>query len=147
MRIYELSDKFLSTWDPLHKGGVVDTHIREDPTFKWLDEIQSICRQIYTLFNWGKNYEELIKACKVLDIELRQLTNFQTTRFANSVQFVFINLHADYQAVRHCIKNLIEAKENSANPEERANRIGKNCPKKYQFLGLLPLSLRMCGYI
>ena len=28
-----LSDQFICTWDPLHKGGVVDNHIREDPSF------------------------------------------------------------------------------------------------------------------
>ena len=117
---FKLSNEFMCTWDPLHKGGLVDTRIREDSNFKWLVEIQSICRQIYSLFNWGKNYEELVKACEVLDIELRQLTNFQTTRFANSVRFVFINLRTDYLAVRKCMKNVIECKENSSNAEERA---------------------------
>ena len=34
-----LSDQFICTWDPLHKRGVVDSHIREDPSFSWLVEI------------------------------------------------------------------------------------------------------------
>ena len=51
---------------------------------------------------------------------MRKQTNFQTTRFANSVRFVFINLRADYTAVRQCLKNVIESKENSSNAEERA---------------------------
>ena len=28
-----LSDQFICTWDPLHKGGVVDNDIREDSSF------------------------------------------------------------------------------------------------------------------
>ena len=51
-----LSDQFICTCDPLHKEGVVDNHIREDFSFSWLVEIQSICREIFSTFNWGKNY-------------------------------------------------------------------------------------------
>ena len=32
-----LLDQFICTWDPLHKGGVVDNHIREDSSFSWLN--------------------------------------------------------------------------------------------------------------
>ena len=31
-----LSERFIYTWDPLHKGGLVDAHIRVDFSFKWL---------------------------------------------------------------------------------------------------------------
>ena len=115
-----LSEKFICTWDHLHKSGLVDAHIRVDSNSKWLVEIQSYCREIYTLFNWGKNYDDLVEVCTYLDIEMRKLTNFQSTRFANSVRFVFINLGADYTAVRQCLKNVIESKEYSSNAEERA---------------------------
>ena len=118
--LYGLSDEFLCTWDPLHKGGVVDAHIRDDSTFKWLVDIQSLCRQIYTLFNWGKNYEDLLNTCEIQKIEYRKLTNFQTTRIANSVRFVFINLRDDYGAVRVSMKNVINAKEISSNADDRA---------------------------
>ena len=117
---FNLSRVFMCTWDPLHKGGVADSHIRNDSTFKWLLDIQTICRDIYTLFNRGKNYEELVKACEILDIEHRKLTNFQTTRFANSVRFVFINLREDYPAIRMCMTKVMKAKEISSNPNDRA---------------------------
>lgn len=55
-----------------------------------------------------------------MDIEYRQLTNFQTTRFANSVRFVFRNLRNDHGAVRVSMKNVIDAKEVSSNADERA---------------------------
>ena len=77
-----LGESFLCTWDPLHKGGVIDTHIREDKSFGWLVEIQGVCKQIYNTFNWGKNYENFLQTCADLDIEMKKLTNFQMTRFA-----------------------------------------------------------------
>ena len=45
---------------------------------------------------------------------------FQTTRFANSVRFVFINLRTDYPAVRTCMTKVMEAKQVSSNSDERS---------------------------
>ena len=56
-----LSDQFICTWDALHKGGVVVNHIREDSSFSSLVEIQTICSEIFSTFNWGKNYEKFFK--------------------------------------------------------------------------------------
>ena len=56
----QLPAQFKCTWDPLHKGGLVDAHIRDDPSFSWLVEIQSTCKEIYSTFNWGKNYENFL---------------------------------------------------------------------------------------
>ena len=115
-----LSDKFVCTWDPMHKGGVVDTHIRNDDTFSWLVEIQTVCKDIYVTFNWGKSHENFLQICNDLEIDVRKLTNFQTTRFANSVRFVFINIRSDYAAVRQSLCDLISTKESSSDSEDRA---------------------------
>ena len=82
----------LFTWDPLHKRGVVDSHIREDPSFSWLVEIQTICRKIISACNLSKNYKNILQMCKDLDIEMKKLKNFQMTKF--------INLRTDYSPVR-----------------------------------------------
>ena len=58
-----LGGSFICTWDPLHKGGVVDNHIREDKNFEWVVKIQDICRKIYSTFNWGKNHENFLQTC------------------------------------------------------------------------------------
>lgn len=64
-----LGESFHCTWDPLHKGGTIDTHIREDTSFEWLVEVQGICKQIYNTFNWGKNFENFLQTCEDLDID------------------------------------------------------------------------------
>ena len=65
-----------------------------------------------------KNYEELKRVCEEMELNLKNLTNFQTTRFSNSVRFVFINLRLDYPAVKESVKNVIAIKENSSDGEK-----------------------------
>ena len=60
--VLHLSDQFICTWNPRHKGGVVDNHIREDSSFSWLVKINTICREFYSIFNWGKNYEMFLQS-------------------------------------------------------------------------------------
>ena len=81
--------------------------------------MQTTCKEIYSTFNWGKNYENFLEICADLDIQMKKLTNFQMTRFANSVRFVFINLRADYSAIRQSLADLITTKENSSNAKDR----------------------------
>ena len=109
----QLSDQFICKWDLLHKGGVEGNHIREDSSFFWLVEIQTICWEIFSTFNWGKNYQNFLQICEDLNDQMKKLTNTQMTRFANSVRFVFIKLRIDYSAVRLALMNEIASKENS----------------------------------
>ena len=55
-KLYNLDQRFVSTVDPLHRAGTVDTHIRKDPTFEWMVKVFSTCKEIYDKFNWGKNH-------------------------------------------------------------------------------------------
>ena len=100
-----LLDQFICTWDPLHKGGVLDNHIREDSSFSWLVEIQTICRETFSTFNWDKNYQSFMQIYGDLNVQMKKLTNFQMT----SVRFVFINLRTNYSAVRLTLVNVKRA--------------------------------------
>ena len=103
--VLHLPDQFTSTRISLHKGGVVDNHIREDSSFSWLVEIQTICRETFSTFNWGKNYESFMQIYGDLNVQMKKLTNFQMT----SVCFVFINLRTNYSAVRLTLVNVKRA--------------------------------------
>ena len=61
-----LSGTFTCTWDPLHKIGVKETHIRADKEFFFLVALTSTCQEIYKKFNWGKNYQALVEMCEHL---------------------------------------------------------------------------------
>ena len=96
--------------------------IRKDATFKWLVDLQSRCSEIYKEFNWGKNYELLVEVCDMLEQNLANLHDFQVTRFANSVRFVFINLRKDYKPVTECLEKIINDNENG-NAQEREKAV------------------------
>ena len=115
-----LSDQFISTQDPLHKEGVVDNHIRENSSFSLLVEIQTICSEIFSTFNFNKHYENFLQIYEDLDVQMKKTKNFQMKRFANSVGFVFINLRIDYSAARLELVNVITSKENSSAAKDRS---------------------------
>ena len=106
--LLNLPEQFLCTWDPLHKIGVTETHIRKDPTFKWLLDLTETCQKVYKKFNWGKNYQALVEMCEQLDMVMRNLKIFSTTRFPNSVRGVFDTLIDDFKPVVTCLEEIIE---------------------------------------
>ena len=122
-----LSDQFSCTWNPRHKRGVVDNHISEDPSFSWLVKIQTICREIYSTFNWGKSYKNFLQICEDLNVQMKKLANFQMTRFANRVRFLFINLRIDYLAVQLALVNIIPNKEDSSAVKDRSKAEEAKC--------------------
>ena len=50
--------------DPMHKAGMVDTDIREDDNFKFLNKVTEVVAAVFKNFNWGKNYEALAEGVK-----------------------------------------------------------------------------------
>ena len=64
-------------------------------------------------FQLGENHENYLQTGIDLDIDMKQLTNFQMTRFANSIRFVFMNIRVDYQAVRQSLYDIVSSKENT----------------------------------
>ena len=44
--IYRLTEHFISTVDPLHKGGTTDVHIWKDGTFEWMVKLFGICKEL-----------------------------------------------------------------------------------------------------
>ena len=102
----KLATQFQCTWDPLHKIGVIEIHIRKDSEYAWLVNLTSTCQLIYKKFNWGKNYQALVEICEQLDMRMRNLKTFSTTRFPNSVRAVFDTLVDDFKAVIKCLEEI-----------------------------------------
>ena len=91
-KLYSLGNRFVSTVDPLHKAGTVDTHIRKDATYTWMIKVFATCKEVFNKFNWGKNYELLVETCQELENNMAQLVTFQTTRFANVLSSTFVQI-------------------------------------------------------
>ena len=54
---------------------------------------------------------------------MKNLTHFQTTRCANKVRIVFLNLRTDYPAVYVTIENRITSKEKSSDAEQQKKKL------------------------
>ena len=109
----KLPPQFIYTWDPLHKIGVTESHIRKDNDFAWLVNLTSICQQIYKIFNWGKNYQALVEMCEKLETIMRNLKTFSTTRFPNSIRSVFDTLIDEFKPVVKCLEDISENGDNA----------------------------------
>ena len=116
-----LSPQFQCTLDPLHLIGVLENRIRKDIAFAWLVSLTSSCQQIYKKFNWGKNYQALVEMCEKLDMRMRNLKTFSTTRFPNSVRAVFDTLIDDYKAVVKCLEDIKDGEDSGSEARKRAD--------------------------
>ena len=106
--LYKLKDgEILYSHDALHKGGLVDTHMCKKPQFQWVADITQVCQQLFNLFNWGANYENLVKATTLWKLHLRNLVGFSETRFANSRRQVYVNILHEFPAIVSCLEEQI----------------------------------------
>ena len=103
----------------------MDNDILEDSSFSWLVEIQTIFREFFSIFNWAfiqlfKTTKMFLQICKDLDVQMKKLTNFQITRFTDSVCFALINLCINYLAVGLALVNVVASKQNSSAVKDRS---------------------------
>ena len=105
--LYDLTESFFSTTDPLHLACTTDVHMRKDPSFQWMVKLFSTCKDLYNKFNWGKNYKLLVETCDSM------------TRLANSISFVVINIRLDYEAILATLEKLHEFSMNSCNAKDQ----------------------------
>ena len=68
--------------------------------------VDTLCKSIYSKFNWGKNYEHLIEVCEELEVRMAKLANFSTRRFSNSIKNVTINVRKDFKAIIKCLHDI-----------------------------------------
>ena len=50
-------------WDPLHCAGLVDTHMRKEPQFAWLNEMTDNISRCNNFFNIGKDFHHFFEVC------------------------------------------------------------------------------------
>ena len=111
-----LAPQLQCTWDPLKEN-----HIRKDAEFAWQVSLSNTCQELYRKFNWGKNYQALVEMCDKLDMRMRNLKTFSTTRFPNSIRAVFDTLIDDFKPVVKCLENIINSGDDSSEARKRAD--------------------------
>ena len=56
-------------------------------------QVHALEKDLYCQFNFGKNRELMIQICEDMELRMKQLANFSTTRFANSIRNVSYKLN------------------------------------------------------
>ena len=83
------NESCIAMHDPLHRAGLVDSHIRDSGQVEWLVSITSKCGSVFSHFNWGKSYELLLLFSEEIEVKLYDPKAFNATRFANYVIGVY----------------------------------------------------------
>jgi hypothetical protein len=91
----------------LYKTGLIDKGLTK--ALEWLQDMISICQQIFNTFNWGANYEKFREARALFRLTLSNLVNFSDTRFANSKRKVLKNIQYQFAEVITCLNDQIKA--------------------------------------
>jgi hypothetical protein len=119
-------------YDPLHKAGLVHTHMcaQRGSKFKFVEEITEGISAVYTMFNLGQEYNHFFTVAKELadsgvSINFKMPRFFSETRFANYSYLVYSGFIENFPAV---VKSLVELQEAgllqtaSTNDQKKADR-------------------------
>ena len=98
-------DEFPAHWDWMHKLGLIDKHISKSKEFSWLADLCELCSTLYCKFDAGNYHERLVKAARENHCPMQALTNFSTTRFANSKRLVFRNILVMLEPIFHVLED------------------------------------------
>ena len=101
---YTGNERKPSEWDPMHKAGIVDLHIRKDKTFRWLNDLTDITGQAFKHINWGKEFEHFLDVADSLKADKSFIEDvfsalpcfYSETKFANHCVRVYTQLKLDY---------------------------------------------------
>lgn len=100
-------------WDPMHRAGLVDTHLRNVSRkgfdAKWLNELTASISETFQLFNMGKEFEHLVITCEQLavegvDVQFKLPAFYSTTRFANHVSKVYSSFLSDFPGIARSLE-------------------------------------------
>ena len=113
-------------YDPLHKAGLVDVHMRAPEAgaqFKFLEDINEVISNLNNFFNLGMEFHRFLETVKELaegglDIKAKLPRFFSDTRFANYSSLVYSGVVENFPAM---IRALTEVQEEGSAPGASAN--------------------------
>ena len=114
-------------WDPLHKAGLQDIHIRKDPLFEWLVSTTKIVGEVFRVVNYGKEFGHLFSVAKEMKEGADANINFKTpkffseTRFANHARKVYASFREDFPAIIRTLEEVqLENMDGSSDERKKA---------------------------
>ena len=123
-----------SDWDPMHKAGLVDTHIRKDGSFNWLNGITADISEAFKMINYGKDYEHFIDVAEKMRNDPSFLDKvyssvplfYSKTKFANHCSNVYIQFYKDYPALVETFEEMhTNLKNGSSREQDKSQKAGQ----------------------
>ena len=133
----ELNLKFNISWDAMHLSACADGHTTDYGQHPWLVKLRTLCRELYTQFNWGQAHERFREAAEELGEEqFTRLKNFSETRFANSNRFVFTAIITDIRIIIKRLEEIIDAGRMPGAPKDIRDKADDAAAIKGRFGGI-----------
>ena len=139
-------------YDPLHKAGLVDVHMRAEPgtKFKFLQEITDAISSVYNMVNMGQEFHHFFTVAKAIaeqgqtGIQFKLPRFFSDTRFANYSHLVFDGFIENWPAL---IRTLTEVQEAGIGPGATARQALKadKCAGLQALIHCLTFVFLLCG--
>ena len=120
-------------WDPMHKAGLVDTHIRKNLDFSWLNDITLTLADGFKLINYGKEFEHFIDVAEKLRQDPAFLDKvsssvplfYSKTKFANHCFKVYMQFYKDYPAlVATFDETHMQLRDGTSQEKEKSKKAG-----------------------
>ena len=139
----------LCTWDGAHRLELGINDVRKDKDgvgeqlneVEWYKHVSGVISDIYSRYNYGQGYEELLDIANEEDVKLYALKKFCDTRFAQAEHKVYSNFLKNYKVLRKAVYK--RTKMEPGNNQEKKAELKKaksfmkcvfNC---YWFMGRL----------
>ena len=132
----------LYVWDPLHRAGLQDKHIRKMASHSYVVEVTTRIGSLFRFFNWGKNYELLADVALEYGIDLKDPLFQSETRFANYAYRLYQHMEQDYAI---CISTLekIKLEKRNGSSEDRAK--AREAEQLQQSIQNKKFAIVLCG--
>ena len=104
-------------YDPMHKAGRQDIHIRKDKSFQWLTKLTQNISGASKFVNLGKEFQNFFEICEKIienpnypESKFYELTFYNECRFANSTARVYKCVYNQYSGLVEALETAIEVR-------------------------------------
>ena len=118
-------------YDPMHKAGRQDVHIRRDESFKWLSKITKVIGGAFKYMGLDKEFETFFDICTEIienpnypETKFYEFVYYNECRFANSTSRVYNVAYEMYSGMVEALETSIEKrrKKTDAKNQEMAHK-------------------------
>ena len=113
-------------YDPMHKAGRQDVHIRQDDSFKWLANITKVIGGAFKFVNLREEFMDFFEICQNIidnpaypESKFYEIVFFKECRFANSTSRVYNAAFQEYSGLVEKLEKAIMVRSQKPNAKDQ----------------------------